>query len=1058
MIGNLSKKNKVILVGLIVVILISSSFVLANPPASLGSGGHSIKKRDMLPNLMQENNKEITNNYRFFDPARSYGSYLQFNLSEPAPMGIADYGYNGVTDYGYNTSGFMGIVSINSLDTYNYTHPISIGHSMSIQLNVIYQVNMNGTQYYYWIQDVAMMDTSSNSIHFLNNIWNFSSTKLVMTPSTAFGNGSVVAGTGSWASDYIYIYDPLPIITSYPGNYVNLNYPSIVYLRVLSTYSSSGYPEVIFQYNDGYGWVTYDNVYFFLYCTGAKFSNGFFIVNGSAYVPAGYPTDAELILGGPGNGAQTQLIYGNIQMQLEYWNGNNFQMVTNAWNYGSDTAEGISNVTDVPSYDSNDGKLAASISNGPGVLGQLYTESDVSILKIYTHLPSGTLYVNNTPYTFVNDAINLTLPPTYGGYYQLLLYDSEGQLVWSREVSLSPGEFLVISAKPSVRYNVEFAESGLPANVEWSVTFNGSTFYSTSRYINLTEPFGVYNYTVQPVVGISNLVRYVTSESGSLIVNTSTLVLVAYSEQFYLTLSVVPPNGGFLSVSSGWYYAGSSLTLQAYPNANFKFLSWVGAGVGSYSGLGNPVNIVVESPINETAEFSLQLYSVDFNEVDLPPGTSWSVTLNGTTESSTSSTISFSEPNGSYPFTIGSVQGYTSSPSSGTVTVSGTSVVQTVLFSKAIYFVTFSESGLPTGNEWYATVTIPSSGLGGTQYSTSSSITFAEPLSNGSYTFTIGTMNRDYKPSPFSGIFTISGSNVTVAIVFVPIEYQVSFLESGLPSGISWSVTLDNITESSETNSIVFLVVNGTYSYTIATPDKIYKPSPYSGSLTINGAPVSESIAFSLVTYTVTFTESGLPTGDVWYVNTSSGFDSGPIRGTSYDNLSFSNGTYTYTFATSDHNYAPSPSSESFTVDGAPLTIHITFSLVTYWVTFTETGLPSGTAWYVNLTNGQTFSSTGSTISFSEPNGTYSYTIATSDHIYKPSSYSGSFTVNGASVSESVTFFEVTYSVTFTETGLPSGATWNVTLNGVKQSSSTSSITFSEPNGSYYYTVGIYQG
>ncbi|MEM4090916.1 MAG: hypothetical protein QXQ46_09295, partial [Thermoplasmatales archaeon] len=50
------------------------------------------------------------------------------------------------------------------------------------------------------------------------------------------------------------------------------------------------------------------------------------------------------------------------------------------------------------------------------------------------------------------------------------------------------------------------------------------------------------------------------------------------------------------------------------------------------------------------------------------------------------------------------------------------------------------------------------------------------------------------------------------------------------------------------------------------------------------------------------------------------------------------------------------------------------------------------------------------------------------------------------------------YNVEFTETGLPSGAAWNVTLNGVKQSSSTSSITFSEPNGSYSYTVGIYQG
>ncbi len=78
-------------------------------------------------------------------------------------------------------------------------------------------------------------------------------------------------------------------------------------------------------------------------------------------------------------------------------------------------------------------------------------------------------------------------------------------------------------------------------------------------------------------------------------------------------------------------------------------------------------------------------------------------------------------------------------------------------------------------------------------------------------------------------------------------------------------------------------------------------------------------------------------------------------------------------------------------------------SLVKYTVTFTETGLPSGTAWYVNLTNGQTFSSTTSTISFSEPNGTYSYNISNVSR-YSASPSSGSISVNGNGVSKTVTF------------------------------------------------------
>ncbi|MEM4058594.1 MAG: hypothetical protein QXZ12_07725, partial [Thermoplasmata archaeon] len=74
----------------------------------------------------------------------------------------------------------------------------------------------------------------------------------------------------------------------------------------------------------------------------------------------------------------------------------------------------------------------------------------------------------------------------------------------------------------------------------------------------------------------------------------------------------------------------------------------------------------------------------------------------------------------------------------------------------------------------------------------------------------------------------------------------------------------------------------------------------------------------------------------------------------------------------------------------------------TYKTTFIETGLPTGTEWYVNLTNGQFFSSTGNQITMQMPNGTYSYTIATSDTTFEPSTSSGSFTVDGTTVSVSV--------------------------------------------------------
>ncbi|MFP3317946.1 MAG: hypothetical protein RXP98_01995 [Thermoplasmata archaeon] len=157
-------------------------------------------------------------------------------------------------------------------------------------------------------------------------------------------------------------------------------------------------------------------------------------------------------------------------------------------------------------------------------------------------------------------------------------------------------------------------------------------------------------------------------------------------------------------------------------------------------------------------------------------------------------------------------------------------------------------------------------------------------------------------------------------------------------------------------------------------------------------------------------------------------------------------------------SYAPSPSSGTFTVSGANVNVAIKFTLVTYTITFTESGLPSGTTWYVNLSNGQSYSGTGTTITFNEPNGTYSYTIATVNKSYAPSPSSGTFTINGVNVNVSITFNQVTYTITFTESGLPSGTTWSVTLGGITKTSNTTTIIFNMPNGTYNYSLSYPSG
>ncbi|MGC8580705.1 MAG: DUF7619 domain-containing protein, partial [bacterium] len=180
-------------------------------------------------------------------------------------------------------------------------------------------------------------------------------------------------------------------------------------------------------------------------------------------------------------------------------------------------------------------------------------------------------------------------------------------------------------------------------------------------------------------------------------------------------------------------------------------------------------------------------------------GTSWSVTLNGAMELSTTNTITFTEPNGTYSYSIGTASGYTASPSSGYIKVNGTNVNQEITFTQngtKLYTITFTESGLPSGTSWSVTLN------GATESSTTNTITFTEP--NGTYSYSIGTVSG-YTASPSSGYIKVNGTNVNQEITFNQIKlYTITFTESGLPTGTSWSVTLNGAMELSTTNTITF--------------------------------------------------------------------------------------------------------------------------------------------------------------------------------------------------------------------------------------------------------------
>ena len=296
-----------------------------------------------------------------------------------------------------------------------------------------------------------------------------------------------------------------------------------------------------------------------------------------------------------------------------------------------------------------------------------------------------------------------------------------------------------------------------------------------------------------------------------------------------------------------------------------------------------------------------------------------------------------------------------------------------------------------------------------------------------------------------------TGTSSASGLAISPLTSTVVFRETGLPTGSSWSVNLAGTAETSRGTGISFEQGNGTYDYSASAPAG-YFSSHSQGSVTVSGTGVVVDLAWSTATSPITFNEAGLPASTEWSVTLN-----GTLVSSTNTSIVFNETTATGLLFTVSPipGYVASPSSGSLNVTGVPASISIKWTETTYTATFVETGLPAVTAWSVMLATAVTGAASGSSITFTEANGSYAYTVSTmAGYVSNPSS--GTLVVNGANKTVPVSFtpsHATFYPVTFTENGLPSGDTWSVSMNGVENSSSGSSIGFSVGNGNYTFSV-----
>ena len=508
-------------------------------------------------------------------PVSSAVNIYRLYSSEPAPMGIADFGIGSSGAYQYSTSSFLGIAQIQSLHTSNATGD----PTMSMQLNVNLQFTAkSGQQYVYWIQDVAFLDTSNNQISFIDNIWNSSAPSASLSAIAVSGNGQV-ANCNCSTNNSFYYFVPS---SSLPGNGITYSLPMTLQFEVNSTLNSQGQPQVTFAYNDGFGWQAYDTVTFLVSIS----SDSNFVVNGFNYNPANIYYDAELVLGGPGNGQDTSIVRSDLQLQLQYWNGHNYQGVTNAYNFGSDTSEALDNALVQWYYWLPNGSSISQVSPGSGSPGKLFYRSQIGVVSITSPYSSGTLYVVNASGTyskgrgvpFVGGNVTVTV---YPGNYIFYLYDSSGSLAAQYTETVTAGGYISLQVAPSSSVGMRMSYSSVGGSMPSAPTL---TYFLNGQKITtlLTENSTTYymdrgsTWSVNENISVANGEIWQTNGTSTGTATSSQSIDFAYYLQYSITFefNVVSGGSGYGVPTVQFYQFGvSRLLLLDTPH-----VKWVDAG------------------------------------------------------------------------------------------------------------------------------------------------------------------------------------------------------------------------------------------------------------------------------------------------------------------------------------------------------------------------------------------------------------------------------------------------------------------------------------------------
>jgi hypothetical protein len=333
------------------------------------------------------------------------------------------------------------------------------------------------------------------------------------------------------------------------------------------------------------------------------------------------------------------------------------------------------------------------------------------------------------------------------------------------------------------QYLVTFAQSGVGSDLSGTlVTIDGSNYAANALPALWWNSSSSHSFAFKsPLVVTANGKQYVWASTTGLSTLQSTTFTVSapgtinghYQTQYWLTTST---NFGTVNPSSGWFNAGSTVTISATAPSTgsgerYVWHGWTGTGPGSYTGTNNPAihAVTMNAAITETASWTHQYQvTVTASPTGAIGGTfAVTYTMGGTTYThqqhntpwtqwtDASTTVTVSSPQS--PF-----KGYTFSSYTNDPTTMNSAQTITLMFYGALNHFVFNTIGTQTAGKAFSITITAKDAYGNTVKNYAGSTTLTE--TGGGAGGTVSPSSVTFTNGVYTGTIyvTKSGTGVTI--------------------------------------------------------------------------------------------------------------------------------------------------------------------------------------------------------------------------------------------------------------------------------------------------------